>query len=239
MLLPLLPIILLLPLSTREVEGDNVAALAVAASAASCCHRRRQRRHRRRRRLTLTLPIILLLPLSTLNVEGDDVAALAVAASAASCCRRHRQRCHRRCRCRVDAVVMDVGWQWHQIRVSMFPAALACRTSSLSWMPAPPPFLIPCTTPHSFSSIFKRYLFGGKPRENQHHMRWVTATGGGSGGRGVHSMMSHVRSPPPTRLRELSRPRARHQIIGSVELDTDATHDIWSQTLSLPTVCAA
>ncbi len=27
-----------------------------------------------------------------------------------------------------------------------------------------------------------------------------------------------------------------HQIIGSVELDPDATHDIWSQTLSLPII---
>jgi hypothetical protein len=112
MLLPLLPIILLLPLSTCDVEGDDVAALAVAASAASCRRRRRcQRRHRRRRRLTLTLPIILLLPLSTRNVEGNDVAALAVAALAASCRRRRHQRCHRRRRRRVDAVVVDVGWR--------------------------------------------------------------------------------------------------------------------------------
>ena len=49
MLLPLLPIILLLPLSTRDVEGNNVAALAVAASAASCRRRCRRRRHCRRR----------------------------------------------------------------------------------------------------------------------------------------------------------------------------------------------
>ena len=36
---------------------------------------------------------------------------------------------------------------------------------------------------HSFSSIFKRYLFRGKPRENQRHLRRVTGTGddGGSG----------------------------------------------------------
>ena len=63
----------------------------------------------------------------------------------------------------------------------------------------PPPFPIPRTTPHhSFrSSIFKRYLFRGKPRENQHHMRWATATGGGGGGRGVDSMMACARSPPP------------------------------------------
>ena len=58
-------------------------------------------------------------------------------------------------------------------------------------------------------------------------MRCAMATGGGSGGGGgVHSMMARARSPPPTRPRELLRPRARHQIIGSVELDTDATHDI-------------
>ena len=78
--------------STRDVEGDDVAALAVAASAASCCCRRHQRRHRCCRRLTLTLPIILLLPLSTRDVEGDDVAALAIAASAASCETYHSLR---------------------------------------------------------------------------------------------------------------------------------------------------
>ena len=49
MLLPLLPIILLLPLSTRDVKGNDVAALEVSALAASC-RRRRRRRHRRRRR---------------------------------------------------------------------------------------------------------------------------------------------------------------------------------------------
>jgi hypothetical protein len=120
MLLPLLPIILLVPLSTRDVEGDDVAPLAVAASAASCRRRRRQRRHRCRRRLTLTLPIILLLPLSTRDVEGDDVAALAVAASAASCRRRRRQRRHRRRQCHVDAVVVDVGWRRHRIRTMWY-----------------------------------------------------------------------------------------------------------------------
>ena len=115
------------------------------------------------------LPIILLLPLSTRNVKGDDVTALAVAASAASCCRRRHLRhgCRRR---RVDAAVMDVAWQRHRICVGVFPNALARRTSSRSRMPAPPPFPIMCTTPHSFSS-----------------MRWATATGGGGGGgRGVH-----------------------------------------------------
>ena len=44
--------------------------------------------------------------------------------------------------------------------------------------PVPPP---DSQNHHSFSSIFKWYLFRGKPRENQHHMRWVTATGGGGG----------------------------------------------------------
>jgi hypothetical protein len=28
-------------------------------------------------------------------------------------------------------------------------------------------------------------------------------------------------------------------MLACVELDMDATHDIWSQTLSLPAVCAA
>ena len=109
------------------------------------------------------LPIILLLPLSTRDVKGDEVAALAVAASAASCRRRcrHRRR-HRRRRRRVDAAIVDVGWRRHRIRVEVFPNALARRTSSRSRMPAPPPFPITCTTPHSFSS-----------------MRWATATGGG------------------------------------------------------------
>ena len=37
---------------------------------------------------------------------------------------------------------------------------------------------------HSFSSIFKRYLFRGKPRENQHHLRWAAGTGNGGGGDG-------------------------------------------------------
>ena len=104
-----------------------------------------------------------------------------------------RTRCRRR-RC-VDAVVVDVGWRRHQIHAGAFPDKLARRTSSgspRSRMPAPPPFPIPRTTPHSFSSIFKRYLFREKTRENQHHMRWVTATGCGGGGRGVHSMMARV-----------------------------------------------
>ena len=150
------------------------------------------------------LPIILLLPLSTREVEGDNVAALAVAASAASCRRRCRQRHYRRRQRRVDAVVVNVDWRRHRIRVGAFPDAFARHTSSRSRMPAPPPFPIPRTTPHSFSSIFKQYLFRGKPRENQHYMRWATATGGGGGSRGVHSMMARTRSP-------LSRPRARHQ----------------------------
>jgi hypothetical protein len=52
---------------------------------------------------------------------------------------------------------------------------------------APPPIPPPENqSHHSFSSIFKRYLFRGKLRENQHRMRWATATGGGDGGRGVH-----------------------------------------------------
>ena len=116
------------------------------------------------------LPIILLLPLSNRDVKGNNVALLAVAASAASClCRRCCRRDHC-CRCCVDAAVVDVGWQRHQIRVGVLPNALARHTSSRSRMPVPPPFPITCTTPHSFSS-----------------MRWATATGGGGGGgRGVH-----------------------------------------------------
>ena len=37
---------------------------------------------------------------------------------------------------------------------------------------------------HSFSSIFKRYLFRGKPREIQHHLWRATGTGNGGGGDG-------------------------------------------------------
>ena len=35
---------------------------------------------------------------------------------------------------------------------------------------------------HRISSIFKRYLFRGKPRETAHHMRRTTGTGNGGGG---------------------------------------------------------
>ena len=53
---------------------------------------------------------------------------------------------------------------------------------------------------HSFSSIFKRYLFRGKPRENQHHMQWATATDGGGG------RLRHWYIGPRARWRSVSPP---------------------------------